>query len=57
MATRRVGQVTSAALSPDFETNVAIGMLRMTHWDAGTALTVHTPAGPRRAVVQEKFWI
>ena len=34
----RVGQVTSAAWSPDFETNVAIGMVRMTHWDAGLHL-------------------
>ncbi|MEL6533640.1 MAG: dimethylsulfoniopropionate demethylase, partial [Pseudomonadota bacterium] len=29
----QVGQVTSAAWSPDFETNVAIGMVRMTHWE------------------------
>ena len=31
----RIGQITSAAWSPDFETNVAIGMVRMTHWDPG----------------------
>jgi dimethylsulfoniopropionate demethylase len=29
------GQVTSAAVSPDFGCGVAIGMVRMTHWDAG----------------------
>lgn len=52
-----VGQVTSAAWSPDFKTNVAIGMVRMTHWDAGTELVVKTQAGPRNAVVQENFWI
>lgn len=54
---KRVGQVTSAAKSPDFGTNVAIGMVRMTHWDAGTELRVQTPDGPRAAIVQEKFWI
>ncbi|MGR3501114.1 dimethylsulfoniopropionate demethylase [Pseudaestuariivita sp.] len=52
-----VGQVTSAAKSPDFDTNVAIGMVRMTHWDAGTALTVETQAGAFGAEVQPKFWI
>jgi Glycine cleavage system T protein (aminomethyltransferase) len=51
-----VGRVSSAVWSPDFGTNVAIGMVRMTHWDPGTALTVETPDGPREAVVQETFW-
>jgi dimethylsulfoniopropionate demethylase len=54
---KKVGQVTSAAWSPDFETNVAIGMMRMTHWDAGTRVEVETIDGMRPAVVQEKFWI
>ena len=53
----KVGQVTSAAWSPDFETNVAIGMMRMTHWDSGTKVEVETTDGMRPAVVQEKFWI
>lgn len=53
----RVGQVTSAAWSPDFETNVAIGMVDRSHWTAGTALTLHTHDGDFEAVVQEKFWI
>jgi len=53
---KRVGQVTSAAWSPDFDTNVAIGMIRMTHWDAETRLFVHTPDGPREAEVREKFF-
>ena len=53
---KTVGQVTSAAWSPDFATNVAIGMVRMTHWDAGTALEVETPAGLRPATVQDRFW-
>ncbi|WP_342070879.1 dimethylsulfoniopropionate demethylase [Yoonia algicola] len=54
---KRVGQVTSAAKSPDYDTNVAIAMVRMTHWDEGTALEVHTQDGPRAATVHEKFWI
>jgi dimethylsulfoniopropionate demethylase len=54
---KRVGQVTSAAKSPDYDTNVAIGMVRMTHWDEGTTLEVHTQDGPRAATVHETFWI
>ncbi|WP_299196287.1 dimethylsulfoniopropionate demethylase [uncultured Tateyamaria sp.] len=54
---KRVGQVTSAAWSPDFKTNVAIGMVRMTHWDPGTDLEVDTLDGIRRATVQESFWL
>ncbi|MEM7724441.1 MAG: dimethylsulfoniopropionate demethylase [Pseudomonadota bacterium] len=53
---KRVGQVTSAANSPDFECAVAIGMVRMTHWDEGTTLEVDTPDGPMPAVVRESFW-
>ncbi|ABG31871.1 dimethylsulfoniopropionate demethylase [Roseobacter denitrificans] len=52
----RVGQVTSAAWSPDHHTNVAIGMVRMTHWDTGTRLRVETPDGARDATVQAGFW-
>ena len=54
---KKVGQVTSAAWSPDFKTNVAIGMVRMTHWDEGTTLRVEAPDGPRDAVVKETFWL
>jgi len=54
---KRVGQVTSSAWSPDFETNVSIGMLRLSHWDAGTGVEVETPDSMRRATVQERFWI
>ena len=53
---KRVGQITSAAWSPDFKTNVAIGMVRMTHWDPGTDLEVETPDGMRNATVQAAFW-
>ena len=54
---KRVGQVTSAAQSPDFGEGVAIGMVRMTHWDPGTELSVVTQDGRRAAVVRENFWI
>ncbi len=53
---KRVGQVTSAAISPDFGGGVAIGMVRMTHWDAGTELRVETHDGVFDAVVRDKFW-
>jgi dimethylsulfoniopropionate demethylase len=53
----RVGQVTSAAWSPDFRTNVAIGMVRMTHWDTGTRLRVVTTDGERDATIEAGFWL
>ena len=53
----QVGQVTSAAWSPDFETNVAIGMVRMTHWDPFTEVDVLLPGGEvRPATVYAVFW-
>lgn len=48
-----VGRITSAVWSPDFETNVAIGMIRMPYWDDGTEVEVVTPEGPRSAIVKE----
>jgi len=54
---KKVGQITSAAASPDFDTVVSIGMVKMTHWDEGTKLTVQTPDGTRDATVLENFWI
>ena len=54
---KRIGKITSAAWSPDFQTNVSIGMVRMTHWDPGTDIEVETPDGMRRATVQEAFWL
>ena len=54
---KKVGAITSAAWSPDFETNVAIGMVRMTHWDSGTKVEVETTDGMRDATVLEEFWI
>jgi dimethylsulfoniopropionate demethylase len=51
-----VGLIASAVRSPDFNTNVAIGMVNRAHWDAGTKLEVQTPDGMRKATVQDKFW-
>ncbi len=51
-----VGNVSSAAWSPDYNTNVAIGMVRMTHWNTGTELDVITPNGVQPATVYEAFW-
>ena len=53
---RQVGRISSAAWSPDHVTNVAIGMVRMTHWDAGSEVDVITPQGVRAATVHELFW-
>jgi len=53
---RKVGQVTSAAFSPDFATNVSIGMIADSHWDAGTQLEIETQDGMRDGVVQAQFW-
>jgi dimethylsulfoniopropionate demethylase len=54
---KQVGAITSAAISPDFDQGVAIGMVRMTHWDAGTALHVQTRQGTYDAVIRDGFWI
>lgn len=51
------GQVTSAAWSPDFEANLAIGMIVRDWWDEGTEVLVHTPEGPRTARIREKPWL
>tara|TARA_R110002049_G_scaffold123962_1_gene279318 strand:- start:55 stop:1158 length:1104 start_codon:yes stop_codon:yes gene_type:complete len=51
-----VGNISSAAWSPDHGTNVAIGMIRMTHWDAFTEVDVLTPTGVQAATVYETFW-
>ncbi|MXQ06433.1 dimethylsulfoniopropionate demethylase [Alphaproteobacteria bacterium GH1-50] len=53
---KQIGQVTSAAWSPDFDCTVAIGMVLMTHWDPGTVLHIETPEGPFEGTVREAFW-
>jgi len=54
---KEIGFVTSAAWSPDFETNVAIGMIRMTHWNPGTEVEVDTPDGMRPATIRDSSFI
>ena len=54
---KQVGKITSAAWSPDFATNVSIGMVRLSHWDAGTRVEVDSPDGMRTATVRDVFWI
>ena len=54
---KQVGLIASAAWSPDFRTNVAIGMIDRDHWDPGTVLNVDTGADIRLIEVQDKFWI
>jgi len=54
---KQIGQVTSAAYSPDFGTNVAIGMVKMTHWEEGTDIDVVLPNEVRPASVWETFWL
>ena len=53
---RVIGRISSAAWSPDYQTNVAIGMILMTHWDPGTRILVDAPDGTREAEVLEAFW-
>jgi len=53
---RCAGQVTSAAYSPDFGVNVAIGMVAKSYWETGQRLEVETQDGARAAQVMEKFW-
>ena len=50
------GKVSSAAWSPEFQTNVAIAMIERAFWAPGTELSVETPEGARKLIVCEKFW-
>ena len=52
-----IGRVSSAAWSPDFQTNVAIGMIHREHWDPGTSLIIETPDGPREAQIMAKPFV
>ncbi len=51
------GYVSSAAWSPDFETNVAIAMVEQVYWHEGTTLTVETSDGQREVRVRGSYWI
>ena len=50
------GHISSATWSPDFQTNVAIGMVNIDDWQPGTHLLVDTHKGRREARVRDKFW-
>ena len=54
---KTLGQISSAAWSPDFNTHVAIGMIDKGYWEPGTVLLAETPEGIRETQVREKFWI
>ena len=51
------GHISSATWSPDFKTNVAIGMIHRAHWTPDTELLVETEEGERTAIVRNSFWI
>ncbi len=53
---QKIGQVTSAAWSPDHDCTVAIGMVKMTHWDPGTEIEIETHDGMAKGRVREAFW-
>lgn len=53
---KQVGLVASAVWSPQFRTNVAIGMVDWSHWQAGTRLELDSEHGLREATVRESFW-
>ena len=54
---KNVGQITSAAFSPDFKTNVALGMVSQECWNEGNQVNVKTPVGTRSAIIHEKSFI
>ena len=51
-----VGRVSSSCRAYDYDCNAAIGLIDAAHWSTGSALMVHTSAGPREAVVKDTFW-
>jgi len=52
-----IGHISSAAWSPDFKTNVAIGMVHISHWNEGTHVEVEAPDGMRTASVKEHSFV
>jgi dimethylsulfoniopropionate demethylase len=51
-----IGQISSAAFSPDYQCNVAIGMVDLKIGVAGTEIEVETHVGLRDAIICPKFW-
>lgn len=50
---KSIGEVTSAAWSPALGVNVAIGMIKASHWHPGTNVDVDTPNGLEKAEICE----
>ncbi len=53
---KSIGQVTSAALSPDLEINVAIGMVDKVLGKPNSTVEVETQTGIRTAIIHSNFW-
>ncbi len=53
---QRVGRISSAVWSPEFQTNVAIGMIDRSHWRDGTQVEVQAPDRVRTAEIRESFY-
>ena len=52
-----VGQITSAAWSPDFKVNVAIGMIDRKYWNEKNSLFLnYTKNDKRQIIINDKFW-
>ena len=54
---KKVGQITSAAFSPDFKTNVSLGMVSIEYSSGSLELEVETPDGTRLAKIHERSFI
>ena len=54
---KKVGQITSAAWSPDLNLNVALGMVDKSDWALSTRLTAQTPAGNREGAVSNPRFV
>ena len=50
----QVGKITSASFSPDFDTNVALGMIANKRWTENTELQVRVNGSTRSAFVRSK---
>ena len=52
-----IGQISSAAWSPDFKVNVAIGMIDRKYWQKGENLFVEIMENDKREIIiKDKFW-
>jgi len=50
------GRVSSSCRAFSYDVNASIALLDESVWHVGTPLIVHTPDGPRDAVVKDTFW-